>query len=100
MTIEKDIETILDEFDFDRVRLVVEALEWKWATLPGIPTTGDMRRLARKLLYDVSKMVWVESPSFYIATCGFKAEARLFPGDTKTYLSLSFVVSECDNYET
>jgi len=44
------IEEIMDEFNFHRVHLVMEHLEWKWFDANGVPSHGDIRRAARGLL--------------------------------------------------
>jgi hypothetical protein len=44
------IDEILDEFDFPRVHMVMEHLEWKWSTIAGVPSIGDLRRAARNHL--------------------------------------------------
>ena len=44
------INEIMNEFDFDKVQRTMKALNWKWASVSGVPTTGDIRRRARAQL--------------------------------------------------
>lgn len=40
----------MDEFDFSRVQLVMEHLQWTWSSTGGVPSVGDIRRAARNHL--------------------------------------------------
>ncbi len=95
---QNDIETILDEFDFEKVHQAMTALNWTWATSAGVPTIGEMRRCARMLLNYV-KNADSDEPDYMTATGGFHASRNLYPGDAKRYYSLSFVLREWNNYE-
>ncbi len=78
------IENILDFFEFERVRRVMEALDWQWAgAVDGVPSIAEMRRCARRLLEDLEKHPEWETT----AAGGFRAD-RITP---KVY-ELSFVV--------
>ena len=95
---QEDIEHILDEFDFHKVQKTVEALNWTWATSDGIPDIGELRRCARRLFKyatDTDSSVH----DYSTATGGFEVSRNLYPGVTKRYYSLKFVVSEWNNYE-
>ena len=94
------IETILDEFDFYKVERAMQALHWKWAGSCGVPSIGEMRQQARSLLYMVRDVDTPdESAEYSAATGGFKATRRLYPGDSKKYLTLEFIVASWDNHE-
>ena len=42
---------IMDEFDFAKVKRVMDHLDWQWVgTEEGVPTIGEMRRLVRDLM--------------------------------------------------
>ena len=92
------IETILDEFDFYKVERAMQALHWKWAGSCGVPSIGEMRQQARRLLSMVRDTP-DKSANYSAATGGFKATCRLYPGDSKVYLSLEFIVASWDNHE-
>lgn len=92
----KDIEDILDEFDFEKVKKVMDALEWTYFDSPDSKITiSELRKMARRLL----TIVYNEKTSEYTFTAcgGFEAERWMFPGDTKKYLTLKFVVAEWTN---
>ena len=94
----KEIEDILDEFDFDKVAKVMEALNWTWRFEPEPPTRGELRRQARDLLQRVYKMPELAETS--TGTGGFEASRHMYVGDTKKYLAIKFIVSEWNNYES
>ena len=92
------IENILDEYDFHRVHKVMEALEWHWCSADdGIPSIGELRRQARRLLEDVYR--YEDSPYMVMGSGGFEATRTMEIGDLNKYLSLKFVVEEGNNYE-
>jgi hypothetical protein len=92
------IENILDEFDFQRVQRVMEALEWHWATSEdGLPSIVELRRKARGLLEDVYR--YEDSACNTMGCGGFEATRLMEVGDLNKYLSLKFVVEEGNNYE-
>jgi hypothetical protein len=93
-----DIETILDEFDFEKAHQAMTALNWKWATSAGVPTIGELRKHARMLL-NCAKNANSEEPDYLTASGGFYVSRNLYPGNAKRYYSLSFIVSEWNNYE-
>ena len=92
------IEDLLDEFDFERVRQVMESVNWQWATaVDGVPSLGELRKQARSLLEEVYNKN--PSPFFMVGTGGFEATRTMEIGDLNKYLSLKFVVSEWNNYD-
>lgn len=95
---ENDIETILDEFDFEKVHQAMTALNWTWATSDGVPTIGELRKCARTLL-NYAKHANSEESDYMTATGGFYVSRNLYLGNAKRYYSLSFVVREWNNYE-
>ena len=41
----EEVEDILDEFDFNRVRVTMEALDWQWFNAEdGLPSFGELRK--------------------------------------------------------
>ena len=91
---EKDIEYILDYFDFDRVHKTMEALDWHWASTGGVPMVGDIRRQARTLLKYVAAR---QEPEYFTSTGGLVVTKKTFPEDPKPLLELSFRVAEWSN---
>lgn len=92
----EDIEDILDEFDFEKVKKVMDALEWTYFDSPDSKITiSELRKMARHLL----TIAYNEEPVEYMFTAsgGFQVGRWMFPGDTKKYLTLKFVVAEWTN---
>lgn len=90
------IEDLLDEFDFETVKKVMDCLEWTYFDSPDSEVSiGELRRRARYLLEEVYK---AEDDEHLYAGCGgFRAERWMYPGDTQKYLELEFVVAEWSN---
>ena len=90
------IEDLLDEFDFDTVKKVMDCLQWTYHDSPDHEVSiGELRRMARRLLEIVYNAD--TAPERHTASGGFHAERRLYPGDTQKYLNLKFVIVDGDN---
>lgn len=63
------IDEILDEFDFEKVHRVMQALDWKWHNTDGVPSIADLRRMARSLLNQVVESKGIHS----VGSGGFTA---------------------------
>lgn len=101
--LEKKIERILKDFDFEKVHEVMKYLNWKWYLFEiddmGIPYIRNLKNVAERLLRSA-----VSSPTEYgrSATGGFVAEAVVIhdigedPDDFENAvdLSLLFYVDE------
>ena len=81
----KLIDEVLDNFDFDKVKKAMDALNWTWASCNGVPTIYDLRTESRRLLKDA-----IEKNLFRVSTGGFKA------GYSDNILSLEFTITEYD----
>lgn len=76
MNAEKQIEEIMDYFDFTKVAKTMEALEWRWwdSDYP-TPIEPELRKAARKLLKICYKEATEDSHLRYCTGCGgFMAE--------------------------
>jgi hypothetical protein len=65
MKYQKQIDEIMDFFDFHKVQKMMEAVEWTWHD-EGVPDEPDLRQTARKLLQQL-----VEQNLSEIGTGGF-----------------------------
>jgi hypothetical protein len=92
----EQIEDLLDEFDFGKVKKVMDFLEWKYHdTLDGNVSIGELRRMARYLLETAYN---ADSSTEYITgSGGFEVTRNMYPGDTTKYIALKFVVTEWSN---
>ncbi len=88
----KQIEDLLDEFDFDKVVKVTDCLGWTYACNREALTVSDLRKAARRLLEGVYNMQ--DSTEECHCSGGFHAERRMYPEDSTKYLNLKFVVTE------
>ena len=96
MTRIEQIEDLLDEFDFHRVKKVMDCLGWLYHDSPDKQVNiGELRRMARRLLevaYDATP-----SPEYYTSSGGFYVARYMYPGDPQKYITLKFVVTEWSN---
>nr|QMP83470.1 MAG: hypothetical protein [Caudoviricetes sp.] len=99
-----DIEDILDCFDFERVKKVMDFLDWQWYDV-GVPEIWDLRKKARNLLNNVWDNVVKkanetpdEEVKYFIATGGFYAEAIKYPECKKIFFILRFQIADWDNW--
>lgn len=100
--INKMIDDIMTEFDFDKVHQVMNCLDWKWASSGHTaPPISELKKVARTLLLSAAKLRLDEYKDEYweqgiiSGTGGFTATA--FCDETKTeitILKLEFVVEE------
>lgn len=97
--VQKQIDEIMDWFDFARVHTVMTSLQWEWVGIVGVPSEPQIRAHARQGL------VQAADRRCSGATGGFCAEYRegTDPLGSWVNLSLSFVVESWDsdglNYE-
>jgi hypothetical protein len=93
---ESMIDTIIDEFNFERVHIAMTALDWQWKTTEGngyaVPTMPKLKAMARRLLNESIKEKVVGSGGF-VAT--YHAEDK----DEIEYFQLKFVLAQEDSYD-
>jgi len=91
------IDDIMDNFDFNKVHEAMTLLGWRWVDHDTkefhIPDTSDLRKRARRLMQDA---MGSHMPSYSTGTGGFQVDKTTEEG--KVYLSLSFVLTEWNNY--
>lgn len=76
--IQKQIEDIMDEFNFGEVRRVMELLDWTWHETGCVPEEYDLRKGARKLLRHAAEMIddSLDLSGGSTSTGGFYATSR------------------------
>jgi hypothetical protein len=84
MTLEEQLDEIMDHFDFRRVALMMEAVGWKWERIDCTPSESDLRARARQLLKEVCHSTYRG-----VGTGGFLAQ-RILDEDEGDYLKLSW----------
>jgi hypothetical protein len=94
--IQKQIEDIMDEFNFGEVQKVMESLDWTWSETGCVPEEYDLRKGARKLLKEAAKMIddTLNLSGGSTSTGGFLASSRAgcSYGDKWLRLDLHFCV--------
>lgn len=92
----EQVEDLLDEFDFGKVKKVMDFLEWKYHdSVDKEVSIGEIRRMARYLLEIAYKAD--PSPEYMTGCGGFEVTRYMYPGDHTKYISLKFVVTEWSN---
>ena len=86
------IKSILNHFDFNKVKKIMDVLNWKWVlSKNGVPDIDEIIGLATRLLIDAC----VEKQN--ISTGGFRAVYDDI-GDGDPYVGLEFIVEECEGF--
>ena len=90
------IEDLLDEFDFDKVKKVMDCLEWKYLdSAESTVSIGELRRQARRLLENAYHAHI--TPDYITSSGGFEVTRYMYPGDSQKYITLKFVATEWSN---
>lgn len=94
---EQLIEGILENFDFDKVRKVMEFLNWTWAILPepnSVPSTYQLIKSAKQRLEEAYEYAMDNKRDGYSHSGGLKAFAEY---NKKTgvvdYFELEFILT-------
>lgn len=86
MTYSEQIDQIMDNFDFSRVKKTMDALNWRWFDVGGdIPSESEIRSAARQMMKQT-----VERKVTTLSTGGFEVTCE------HGLLSLRFVVEYWD----
>jgi len=71
---EKAITEIIKEFDFEKVKSVMDFLKWTWNETR-VPSTGKLVKEAEKLLNEAWDKALEYKEDYMVSTGGFKAQA-------------------------
>ena len=95
--IAKEIEDVVNRFDFHRMRLVMEYLDWEWSD-NGIPTQLQLYETASRLLWDSYKAVEGYIPCVH-ESGGIRATCALVSDGEHNYymFNLDFITVSSDN---
>ena len=93
---QEDIDYILDNFDFEKVKKVMDVLEWKyWDSEGDTVSIYELRKKARHVLK--SLISHVEKEVYLIGSGGFEATVMHCEDFEKPVFELKFVVAEWNN---
>ncbi len=100
--VDKMIEEVLTEFDFNRVFLTMRALNWTWGMQPSIPSIDELKRSSERLLRGavkgaISSEKLSEGEAYIHATGGLKASAYRNRYKAITSVHLEFVVTSWES---
>jgi hypothetical protein len=90
MVTNKDCENIIKEFDFERVRIAMEALNWSYLGGNETPTVEQLETMARTLYDSVDD--WNVDEYRYVASGGFEW-SKQYQDDN---LALKFIIESID----
>ena len=95
-----DINEILDNFSFEKVKKVMDFLNWEWFGSNGVPEIYELRQHARKLMNTAATECVKSQQQDYFTECGgFRVEANKYEGNAKVYLRLSFNLESWENWD-
>lgn len=104
---QKDIDKLLEEFDFERVHKSMQTLNWQWYH-PGendtkVPSLEEIKKRAKQVIQEAAENAVLTKNEYVISTGGFYGEAKYYPkeGIKKSFLwvRLAFVLEAWDNCE-
>lgn len=91
------IDQLMDTFDFEKVKRVMDFLDWKWARYDGgVPTIYALRVQARELITEVIEQL-KHYNKYAVSTGGFMAQGYRYGEDI--VIELRFVVTETETFE-
>lgn len=94
-----DINEILDNFNFEKVKKVMDFLNWEWFGSNGVPEIYELRQHARKLMNTAVTECLKSKETDYFTECGgFRVECNKYKDDPKIYLRLSFNLESWENW--
>lgn len=93
-----EIDTLIDNLDFKRIRKAMKALEWCYYDSDEYPTVERLKDVARRLLMEAYSTVREgEQKKCTLGSGGFQAKAERHKKSGKIYLSIMFVLDEENN---
>ena len=96
---DKMIQDILENFDFQKCRSVMQVLNWEWATVPGIPTIDRLKKAAENRLrdaMDMAKKGKCSKSTYFVSSGGLRANAWSNRYGQVEGVRLEFVLTDWD----
>ena len=95
-----DIDEILDCFNFEKVKKVMDFLNWEWFGSNGVPEIYELRQHARKLMNTaVTECIKSKHQDYFTECGGFRVECNKYEDDPKMYIRLSFNLESLENWD-
>ena len=92
-SLQEQINYIMDTFEFERVRSVMEFLDWTWAAVGGVPSLEEIKQLAEYVMQNACERLDQQRPGqdTFVSTGGFCA--HIYRWDSGDCMELTFGVS-------
>lgn len=100
------VNEVLAQFDFERVKEVMDAIKWHWAGSDGVPTIRELKEEAENHLYSAIEQVLSPTNTehheigWHSASGGLKATAWKNEDGTLARIQLEFIVADWDADDT
>lgn len=89
------IDSIMENFDFDKVQSVMDYLDWKWVgTKNGVPDVGEIEESAKRMLIDAAFEETTISSGGLKVTYENDSENQ---GDP--FIQLEFILTDCEGFD-
>ena len=94
----EQIEKLLDEINFKRIRKVMKALDWRYFDSDDYPTVERLRAGAKYLaICAYNRVKSGEHKRYLVATGGFRVSAEKHKKSEEIFLSIIFAVEDVNN---
>jgi hypothetical protein len=88
-TLREHQDEIMDEFDFGKVRSVMEFLDWQWGGAEdGVPTQAEMRKWVRDLMAQAYEYATKSGRNYWISSGGFVVKYDVMDDAFDVYFKL------------
>ena len=87
--VEKMLDSIMDNFDFEKVHDTMLALDWRWASIGDVPTVEEIEDEAARLLWDV-----VNADDYDVIATGGLEASKDFSDYNDPFIQLRFTLEE------
>jgi hypothetical protein len=100
--VNKMIEEIIENFDFDKCHRAMEVLNWKWVVV-GVPTVEIIKERAKRRLDDVVEMINDKTEKkrsgvdYFVSSGGLKATGWINRYGQIEALRLEFILTDWDS---
>ena len=99
MNVDQEISEVIENFDFNKVKIVMRALDWRWGENYREPTYIELIKEATLRLKDAVNQLKDSNGEdiYFSASGGFKAQAY-YQTMEELCLTLEFIITESQNF--
>ena len=105
---EQIADKLIEQFDYEKVYCHMEYDKWVWITPKriGVPSIQEMKETNRKYILEtyntaldkLNKKLNKKKTTARMTTGGYVYETTVYRSEERPYMRLSFVLTDCDNY--